>query len=62
MDSIFWVIGDSSNSSIELNFAGETQELKWSEDDVVYGLTHDLNVQRLAKGQLGLPIPIAQQT
>ena len=28
---------------------------------VVYGLTRDLNAQRLAKGQLGLPITIAQQ-
>ena len=27
----------------------------------MYGLTRDLNAQRLAKGQLGLPITIAQQ-
>ena len=28
---------------------------------VVYGLTRYLNVQRLAKGQLGLPITIVQE-
>ena len=28
---------------------------------VVYGLTRDLNAQRLAKGQLELPTTIAQQ-